>query len=122
MNAACTPANQPAWINVCSLHDLVEHAGVCALIDAQQVAIFYLPGQHPAVHAIDNFCPLAEANVLSRGLVGDLKGEPVVASPLYKEHYSLRTGQCLEKPAQVRVWAVALQDDQVFVQRPAAAV
>ncbi len=43
MNAACTPANQPAWINVCSLHDLVEHAGVDALIDAQQVAIFYLP-------------------------------------------------------------------------------
>ena len=33
----------------------------------------------------------ARANVLSRGLVGDLQGERVVASPIYKHHFSLRT-------------------------------
>jgi nitrite reductase (NADH) large subunit len=35
------------------------------------------------------------AHVLSRGIVGELRGERVVASPLYKHHYSLATGRCL---------------------------
>jgi nitrite reductase (NADH) small subunit len=37
--------------------------------------------------------------VLSRGIVGDLKGELVVASPVYKQHFALATGICVEDPA-----------------------
>lgn len=85
-----------SWANVCELSDILPFAGVCALIDGRQVAVFRT--NDDAVHAIDNCDPASGANVLSRGIVGDLKGEIVVASPLYKHHYSLATGQCLEDP------------------------
>ena len=53
----------------------------------------------------DNHDPRSGANVIGRGIVGSVKGELVVASPLYKQHYCLRSGRCLEDPAQVlRTW------------------
>jgi nitrite reductase (NADH) small subunit len=113
---------QGYWQRVCKLNDLVEGSGVCALINGQQVAIFYLPAERPAVYVIDNFDPLGGANVLSRGIVGDIGGELVVASPLYKEHYSLRSGRCLGKEAAVRVWPAQISGDDVMVQQPAAAL
>ena len=55
---------------------------------------------------------------MARGIVGDINGEPVVASPLYKEHFSLLTGKCLEQPAlALEVWSVRLHGDEVQVQR-----
>src|SRR5262245_8730945 len=85
-----------SWSDVCELSQILPFAGVCALIDGRQVALFRT--NDDAVHAIDNRDPASNANVLSRGIVGDLKGEIVVASPLYKHHYSLATGRCLEDP------------------------
>lgn len=85
------------WHDICEVSDLVMNSGVCALIDEQQVAIFTLKNKDGmAVYAVSNWDPIGKANVIYRGIVGSLKGEPVVASPLYKEHYSLLTGQCIE--------------------------
>ncbi|GAB7271816.1 hypothetical protein DZS_32100 [Dickeya ananatis] len=39
--------------------------------------------------ALDNLEPGSGANVLSRGIVGDVDGEPVVISPLYKKTFAL---------------------------------
>ena len=61
---------------------------MCALLDGQQVAMFRVGD---AVHAIGNHDPASGANVLSRGIVGDVAGELVVASPMYKQHFSLVT-------------------------------
>ncbi len=36
--------------------------------------------------------PGSRANVLSRGILGDAAGEPVVISPLYKQRIRLRDG------------------------------
>lgn len=83
------------WVDVCSKDALQPDSGVCALIDGRQIAIFYMP-KSEKIYAIDNFDPFGRANVLSRGLIGDLNGVPVVASPLYKQHFNLETGQCLE--------------------------
>ncbi len=112
--------NTSLWYSVCKVDDLVEGSGVCALINGQQVALFYLPSEKPAVYAIDNWDPIGEANVLSRGIVGDIQGELVVASPLYKQHFSLTTGRCLEKETSVRSWPVKVDGDAVFVQQPVA--
>ncbi|MFT5717413.1 MAG: nitrite reductase (NADH) small subunit, partial [Oleiphilaceae bacterium] len=60
---------------VCSKNDLVENSGVCALINGEQIAIFYLPKSEQKVFAISNWDPFGKANVLSRGIVGDLKGK-----------------------------------------------
>ena len=81
------------WAPICELTDLLPNIGVCVLVNGRQIAIFRI-GE--ALYALDNFDPASGANVLSRGIVGDLKGECVVASPLYKHHYSLVTGRCLE--------------------------
>ena len=83
-----------AWTAVCRLQDIVPSTGVCALVAGRQVAVFRLDDD--SLYAIDNCDPFSRANVLSRGIVGDLNGELVVASPVYKQHFSLMTGRCIE--------------------------
>lgn len=102
------------WVAVCKLEDIVPNTGVCALVGEHQVAVFRLDDDR--VYAIDNHDPYSRANVLSRGIVGDLKGELVVASPVYKQHFSLVTGRCLEE-AEVRVpvFLVRVEGDTVLV-------
>jgi len=84
-----------AWNDICSETDLQPDSGVCALVNGQQIAIFYLP-KEDALYAIDNYDPFGQAYVLSRGLIGDINGVAMVASPLYKQHFDLATGQCFE--------------------------
>ncbi|MCD8522823.1 MAG: nitrite reductase small subunit NirD [Saccharospirillaceae bacterium] len=83
------------WNTVCRLDDIAPDTGVCALHQGEQVALFRI-GRTEQVFAISNYDPLGEANVLSRGIVGSVGERLVVASPLYKEHYDLATGECLE--------------------------
>lgn len=101
------------WSFVCDLEEILAHTGVCALIDGKQIAVFRIDDQ---VFAIDNHDPASGVNVLSRGIVGDIKGEPVVASPIYKHHYSLLTGRCIEDPDKsVRVYAALVENGRVWV-------
>ncbi len=81
---------------VCRLEDIVPDSGVCALVAGEQVAVFRIEEK---VYAVGNRDPFSGAQVLSRGIVGDLKGELVVASPVYKQHFSLLTGRCVEDSA-----------------------
>ncbi len=103
------------WVDVCHVEDLRPYSGVCALVGDQQVAIFYLPADN-SVYAIHNYDPIGKANVLSRGIVGDIQGEPVVASPLYKQHFSLQTGQCLEnETSSVKSFPARISGDWVQI-------
>jgi nitrite reductase (NADH) small subunit len=103
------------WIAVCRLDDIVPNTGVCALVGGQQVAVFRLDDD--SVYALSNHDPFSRANVLSRGIVGDLKGELVVASPVYKQHFSLDSGQCLEDPqVRVPVFASRLENGTVWIE------
>jgi NAD(P)H-dependent nitrite reductase large subunit/NAD(P)H-dependent nitrite reductase small subunit len=102
-----------SWSSVCELEEVIPDTGVCALLQDRQVAIFRI-GE--AVFALDNHDPASDANVLSRGIVGDVKGEKVVASPLYKHHYSLGTGRCLEDSAySVNVYPARIMDGRIWV-------
>jgi len=106
-----------SWTVVCELDDIVPNTGVCALVGDEQVAVFRIGNRE--LYAIDNFDPNANASVLSRGLVGSLAGRIVVASPIYKQHFDLRTGECLEAPEHsVRAWLVRLEGDRVLLGRP----
>jgi NAD(P)H-dependent nitrite reductase small subunit len=103
------------WLDVCSIDDLQPNSGICALVSDKQVAIFYMP-EDEAVYAIDNYDPIGKANVLSRGMIGDMKGEPMVASPLYKQHYSLNTGVCLDDDSvKVDAYQIRINGDRVEV-------
>ncbi len=103
------------WVEVCGIDDLLPWYGACALVRGRQVAIFRV-GEGNDLHALDNYDPIGRANVLSRGIVGDIGGELCVASPLYKQHFSLRTGQCLEQQeVSVPVYGVRVVDGRVQI-------
>lgn len=111
----CAPANMSEWIPVCRLQDIVPNTGVCALVGGRQVAVFRLDDD--SVFAVSNHDPFSQANVLSRGIVGDVKGEVVVASPVYKQHFSLASGQCLEDPkVRIAVYPARVEGDTVLIE------
>jgi nitrite reductase (NADH) small subunit len=102
------------WSAVCALDEIVPDTGVCALLNGEQVAVFRVGD---SLYAIDNYDPNSDAAVLSRGLVGSIKGRIVVASPIYKQHFDLRTGECLEAPQHsVASYPVRVEDGKVWVE------
>lgn len=103
------------WITVCEKDDLVDNSGVCALVDEQQIAIFKLASANDEqVMAISNWDPIGKANVLYRGLLGSMKDRYVVASPLYKQRFCLKTGVCFDDPLQkVKVYPARVVGDSV---------
>jgi nitrite reductase (NADH) small subunit len=103
------------FIDVCALDDINLDTGVCALVNEQQIAIFR-PADCEQVFAISNYDPIGKANVLSRGLISDVKGHLTVASPLYKQHFCLDTGECLEdETVQVTSYQTKIENNRVLV-------
>lgn len=108
-----SPAGVVRWERACLLTDLLPERGAAALFDGVQVALFRLseapagsrPGsgsEHGAdggdagrVYAVQNLDPFSGAHVMSRGIVGTRGGVPTVAAPVYKQVFSLVTGECL---------------------------
>jgi nitrite reductase (NADH) small subunit len=103
------------WTTICPLDRILPNTGVCALVDGQQIAVFRV-GEGTDVYAIDNLDPFSKAYVLSRGIVGDRNGIPKVASPIYKQNFSLLTGECLDDATvKVQTFSVQIVDGQVQV-------
>ena len=104
------------WTTICSTDDLQPDSGICALVGDKQVAIFYMP-KLEAIYAVDNWDPIGKANVLSRGLIGDIDGEPMVSSPLFKQHYDLKTGQCAEEEEiKLNTYEIQINNGQVEIK------
>ncbi|GAA5162335.1 nitrite reductase small subunit NirD [Viridibacterium curvum] len=102
------------WTSICAVDDIVPNTGVCALVDGRHVAVFRVGAE--VFHAIDNIDPKSNASVLSRGLIGSIGERVVVASPLYKNHFDLSTGECIEEAQHsVRAHAVRVEGGQVQV-------
>ncbi|HEX8551511.1 MAG TPA: nitrite reductase small subunit NirD [Abditibacteriaceae bacterium] len=101
------------WTDICEVSRIVPDTGVCALVNGQQVAVFMLATGD--VFAVGNYDPFSGANVLSRGIVGDKSGVPKVASPIYKQSFSLQSGECLDD-ASVRIPAYAARVEAGRVQ------
>lgn len=101
-------------IAIGSLDSLPVDRGVAAVISGEYVAVFRLAGGELA--AVDHIDPCSGVPVLARGLIGSVDGVPVVASPLHKQRFDLRTGECLDEPDKaVRVWPVEVIDGRVTV-------
>nr|WP_221247327.1 nitrite reductase small subunit NirD [Gordonia humi] len=104
------------WTPACAYHRLQPLRGVAVLLpDGGQVALFRLADD--SLRAIGNIDPIGRAAVLSRGIVGDRGGFPVVASPLKKQVFSLIDGRCLDVDGvRVPVYATRIGiDGTVFV-------
>ncbi len=99
------------WQAVCKAEDITVNTGVRALVAGEQVAVFNVKNDFFAVSAID---PFTNAAVLARGIVGDLGGKVVVASPIYKQHFVLKTGECLEEEAvSIKAYPVRVNNGAV---------
>lgn len=108
--------------HVCRLDQLTPGLGVAALIGEVQVAVFLV--ETGELYAVQNLCPFSGASVISRGITGSRLGEPTIASPVYKQVFSLVTGECLAsmdkapKPgleAGLRCFPVVVRDGDVYV-------
>ncbi len=110
-----------SWRTICNTSDLVKDSGISALLESEansagedeQVAIFHIPNSEEKVFAVGNYDPIGQANVLYRGLVGCIDNEPVVSSPLYKQHFSLKTGKCLQEDKTISVYDIRINNEEV---------
>ncbi len=115
--ASETNSRQNRWHDVCGLDRLTVERGASALVDGRPVALFRLDDDE--VLAVDDVDPFWGVPVLSRGLVGCIGGRDTVASPLLKQRFDLRTGDCLDDPTvTVAVWPVQVQQGRVAVTPP----
>lgn len=102
------------WTAVCAYQDLSAERGVAALIGDLQVAVFRT--FDGGLYAIGNQDPFFGAFVMSRGIVGSRGDVPTVASPLGKQVFDLRTGECLDDGlVTVPVFGVRVRDGRVEV-------
>jgi len=101
---------------VCRYDALLPERGVAALVGEVQIALFRT--HDGEVFALGNQDPFSGTNVMSRGIVGSRGDVPTVASPMFKQVFDLRTGECLDDPlASLPVYDVDVVDGEVTVGR-----
>ncbi|MFA0810960.1 nitrite reductase small subunit NirD [Microbulbifer epialgicus] len=124
----------PQWLPICQRSDLVNNSGVCALwgdtctksvetanptgkiVAKKSIALFFLPDQKQQLYAVDNWDPIAQAGVIARGMIAELEGELTVASPLYKHHFRLIDGVCMEDSSiRLATYPMAINRDTVYI-------
>ena len=102
------------WEAVCPLARILPDTGAAALLHGRQVAVVRVG--EAEVYALANHDPFSGAMVIARGLVGDRGGIAVIASPLYKQAFALRTGQCLDDPAvALATWPARIVDGMIEI-------
>jgi nitrite reductase (NADH) small subunit len=113
-----TALQSGTWLTICPFERLTPNRGVAALLPGNEpIAVFRT--NEDALFAVSNVDPFSGASVLSRGIVGDRGGVPVVVSPVYKQGFDLRTGICLEDPSvSITTYPVRLDDGMVSVNSP----
>jgi nitrite reductase (NADH) small subunit len=109
-----TETTTAVWVDIVGLDRLTPGRGVAALVRGRQLAVFLVDGD---VYALDNLDPFSGAHVMSRGIVGDRNGVPKVASPMYKQSFDLRSGQCLDDDdVQLTTYPTRVVDGRVEVE------
>lgn len=118
MTAVAASEVEATWTAVCDAEFVLPAYGVAALLPGgEQVAVFRT--EDDVFYALSNVDPCSGAAVLSRGIVGDAGGVPVVASPIYKERFDLRTGECLDDESVcVATYPVRVTGGVVYVGLP----
>ncbi|MDE1465996.1 nitrite reductase small subunit NirD [Spartinivicinus poritis] len=107
---------QQAWEEACYLSDIPPDSGICAFYQNQQIALFYISAANK-VYAVSNYDPIGKANVISRGIIGSVSESLVVASPLFKHHFNLITGECIEEPGvYLKTYGVRTTNNKVEIR------
>ncbi|MFW5472005.1 nitrite reductase small subunit NirD [Knoellia sp. CPCC 206450] len=110
------------WVAVCRLDDLAPERGAAAIVAGVQVALFRTVDD--TVYAVQQLDPYSGAHVMSRGIVGTRGEASTVASPMFKQVFDLRSGECLDSVGRdlrtLDTWATEVRGGVVHVARPDA--
>ncbi|RQW61099.1 nitrite reductase large subunit NirB [Vibrio viridaestus] len=104
---------QKEWSPICGVDELPINAGVGALLGRHHIALFRYEEQ---VFAIDDCEPKSQSNVISRGILGDIEGEIVVISPIFKQRFRLKDGVDIDGQSQnLQIWPTMVENNTVYV-------
>ena len=92
------PVESAEWRDVCAIDDVLPGTGVAAS-DRRRADRHRPHARAGSSPRSSNFDPFSNAFVIARGIVGDRAGVPKIASPIYKQNFSLETGECLDDPS-----------------------
>ena len=79
------------WERVCRTDDVQPERPCSARVDGRAIGIYRVEDSY---HALEDICPHAYA-LLSEGFVEDGR----VECPLHEAVFDIRTGRCLQRPA-----------------------
>ncbi|MDD7937819.1 nitrite reductase small subunit NirD [Actinomycetospora lutea] len=114
---AAGPVTASAWTAVCPLERVQRERPVGALVAGEPVAV--VRTHDDRLFALHNVDPFSGASVLARGIVGDVGGRPVIASPVFKQHFVLEDGRCLEDAdVAVATYPVRVVDGVIEIGHP----
>ncbi|MBU2948345.1 nitrite reductase small subunit NirD [Zobellia uliginosa] len=88
------PEDVKVWFKAASTDLFPIDGGACVKYKDLQIAVFNFTRLNKW-YACQNLSPEKQEMVLSRGMIGDHKGIPMVACPLHKKTFSLENGENL---------------------------
>ncbi|MBM4152150.1 MAG: nitrite reductase small subunit NirD [Kiritimatiellaceae bacterium] len=106
------------WVDFGPKSVVPSNGGATMKYGRHQIAVFHFEKKNQWF-ASQNMCPHKREMVLSRGLLGDVKGIPKVVCPMHKRSFSLETGEGLADPEyRIHTFPVEIRNDRIFIQLP----
>lgn len=104
------------WMEIGPISEFPIDGGVCMKVGVKQIAIFNFSSTGKW-YATDNMCPHKMQMVLSRGIIGDLNGEPKIACAFHKKQFSLESGKCLDDGncKSIATYPIKIEGSKVYV-------
>lgn len=109
------PEDVKVWFKAASIQAFPKDGGACVKYKDLQIAVFNFTRLN-SWFACQNLSPEKEEMVLSRGMIGDHKGIPMVACPLHKKTFSLETGENLNSDLEaIATYPVKIDGENVYI-------
>ncbi|MCL7752605.1 nitrite reductase small subunit NirD [Polaribacter sp. Z022] len=103
------------WFKAASVNDFPKDGGACVKYKDLQIAVFNFTRLNKW-YACQNLSPEKQEMVLSRGMIGDHKGIPMVACPLHKKTFSLENGENLNGDLDaIATYPVKIEQENVYI-------
>jgi nitrite reductase (NADH) large subunit len=114
------PTLQKRWVPLVDADAVPADGGIAVKYGRVQLAVFNFASRGQW-YATQNMCPHKQEMVLSRGIIGDHKGQPKVACPHHKQTFALDSGESLNGEAyRIASFPVQVNRGIVYVELPAA--
>ncbi|CAM3429300.1 nitrite reductase small subunit NirD [Zobellia roscoffensis] len=109
------PEDVTVWFKAAPITVFPKDGGACVKYKDLQIAVFNFERLN-TWYACQNLSPEKQEMVLSRGMIGDHKGTPMVACPLHKKIFSLENGENLNGDLEaIATYPIKIESDFVYV-------